>query len=154
MDVTTITPFINSVTDVLPQLGFTDINVGAPQERSKKIVASGLVLTLGIVGDRKGNVAYVIDTEGAKQIASIMMMGMPVEELDDMAKSAISELSNMLTANASMHFSNDSVVLDISPPTMLTGDSIELSMSADIVTSINFDIDGIKLEVNLSLIPQ
>ena len=154
MDVTTIQPFINSVTEILPQLGFVDIQVGEFQQRPKKIVASGLVLTLGIVGDRKGNVAYVIDTEGAKQIASIMMMGMPVEELDDMAKSAISELSNMLTANASMHFSNDNVVLDISPPTMLTGDSIELSMSAETVISINFDVDGIKIEVNLSLLPQ
>ena len=70
-----------------------------------------------------------------------------------MAKSAISELSNMLTANASMHFSNENIVLDISPPTMLTGESIEISMNADNVTSIDFNVDGIIIQVNLSLIP-
>jgi len=106
---------------------------------------------LGIVGDKKGNVAYAIDTEGAKQIASIMMMGMPVDELDDMAKSAISELSNMLTANAAINFSNDNVTVDISPPTMLTGESIELSMSKDQVMCVEFDVDGIKLEINVAL---
>lgn len=151
MDVAIINSFIASVTDVMPQLGFSSINIKNQLEKSKKIVASGIVLTLGIVGDKKGNVAYAIDTEGAKQIASIMMMGMPVEELDDMAKSAISELSNMLTANASINLSNESINVDISPPTMLTGESIELSMSKDQIMCVEFDIDGILLEINVAL---
>ncbi|WP_373482739.1 chemotaxis protein CheX [Acetobacterium sp.] len=151
MDIGIINPFIASVTDIMPQLGFESINLIEQKEKTKKIVASGIVLTLGIVGDKKGNVAYAIDTEGAKQIASIMMMGMPVDELDDMAKSAISELSNMLTANAAINFSNDNITVDISPPTMLTGESIELSMSRDQVMCVEFDIDGIKLEINVAL---
>ena len=151
MDVAVINSFIAAVTDVMPQLGFGSIIIKNQLEKSKKIVASGIVLTLGIVGEKKGNVAYAIDTEGAKQIASIMMMGMPVDELDDMAKSAISELSNMLTANASINLSNESINVDISPPTMLTGENIELSMSKDEVMCVEFDIDGIKLEVNVAL---
>jgi chemotaxis protein CheX len=114
-------------------------------------MASGVILTLGIVGDKKGNVAYAINTEGAMQIASTMMMGMPVEELDDMAKSAISELSNMLTANASINFSNEAINVDISPPTMLTGEEIELSMSKDQVLCVEFNIDGICMEINVAL---
>lgn len=151
MDVTIINPFIASVTDVMPQLGFESVILKEQHEKTKKIIASGIVLTLGIVGDKKGNVAYAIDTEGAKKIASIMMMGMPVDELDDMAKSAISELSNMLTANASINFSNDSINIDISPPTMLSGDNIELNMSKEHVVCVEFDIDGINLEINLAL---
>ena len=151
MDVAIINSFIASVTDVMPQLGFGSIIIKNQLEKSKKIVASGIVLTLGIVGDKKGNVAYAIDTEGAKQIASIMMMGMPVDELDDMAKSAILELSNMLTANASINLSNEAITVDISPPTMLTGEDIELSMSKEQVMCVEFDIDGIKLEVNVAL---
>lgn len=151
MDVTIINPFIEAVNDILPQLGFETITQKGMCEKSKKIVASGIVLTLGIVGDKKGNVAYAIETEGAKQIASIMMMGMPVDELDDMAKSAISELSNMLTANASINFSNQSINVDISPPTMLTGQEIELSMSKDQVMCVEFDVDGINMEINVAL---
>ncbi len=151
MDVTVINPFISAVTDVMPQLGFEKIVLKGQSEKPKKILASGILLTLGIVGDKKGNVAYVIDSQGAKQIASVMMMGMPVEELDDMAKSAISELSNMLTANAAIYFSNDQVIIDISPPTMLTGQDVELSMTKDQVSCVEFDIDGIKLEINVAL---
>lgn len=151
MDVAIINPFIASVMDVMPQLGFENVILKEQKEKSKKIVASGIVLTLGIVGDKKGNVAYAIDTEGAKQIASTMMMGMPVDELDDMAKSAISELSNMLTANATINFSNDGINVDISPPTMLTGEDIELSMSKEQIMCVEFDIDGILLEINVAL---
>lgn len=151
MDVAIINPFIASVMDVMPQLGFENIILKEQKEKVKKIVASGIVLTLGIVGDKKGNVAYAIDTAGAKQIASTMMMGMPVDELDDMAKSAISELSNMLTANATINFSNDGINVDISPPTMLTGEDIELSMSKEQVMCVEFDIDGILLEINVAL---
>ena len=146
-----ITPFISAIKDVMPQLGFESVVVKEQKSKDKKIMVSGLLLTLGIVGDKKGNVAYVIDTEGAKQIASVMMMGMAVEELDDMAKSAISELSNMLTANAAIYFSNDEITIDISPPTMLTGDNIELCMAKDQVAGLVFDIDGIGLEVNIAL---
>ena len=64
MDVAIINSFIASVTDVMPQLGFGSIIIKNQLEKSKKIVASGIVLTLGIVGDKKGNVAYAIDTEG------------------------------------------------------------------------------------------
>lgn len=151
MDLKIINPFIASVNDVMPQLGFGSIVQKDVTEKAKKIMASGVILTLGIVGDKKGNVAYAINTEGAMQIASTMMMGMPVEELDDMAKSAISELSNMLTANASINFSNESINVDISPPTMLTGEEIELSMSKEQVLCVEFDIDGIRLEINVAL---
>jgi chemotaxis protein CheX len=151
MELNNIKPFCASVIDVLPQLGFETIVQEDFIKKSQNIIASGVVLTLGIVGDKKGNVVYTIDEEGAKKIASIMMMGMPVDSLDDMAKSALSELSNMLTANASINFSKESIMVDISPPTMLFGNDIELCMTQDIVTSVTFDIDGIKLAINIAL---
>ena len=42
-----------------------------------------------------------------------MMMGMPVTELDEMSQSALSELSNMLTASAATSFSNLGITIDI-----------------------------------------
>ena len=89
--------------------------------------------------------------EGAKKIASTMMMGMPVDELDEMAKSALSELSNMLTANASINFSNDGINVDISVPTMMFGEEIEVNLQKDNIICIEFDIDGISLHVNIAL---
>lgn len=146
-----IKPFTDAVIDVLPQLGFQNVTQKRITVKTKKIVASGVVVTLGIVGDKKGNVVYTIDKDGAKNIASIMMMGMPVDELDDMAKSALSELSNMLTANAGINFSNNGITVDISVPTLMYGNEIELSMNKNEIICVEFDVDGIKFEISIAL---
>jgi chemotaxis protein CheX len=151
MDVKVINPFVASITSVLPQLGFQNIVRKDIKLKSKKIKSSGVIMVIGIVGDRKGNVAYGIDMEGAKKIASIMMMGMPVNELDDMSKSALSELSNMLTANASINFSNDDINVDISVPTLMYGDDIEVNMNSEQIVSVGFDVDGVLFEINVAL---
>ncbi|WP_313568115.1 chemotaxis protein CheX [Acetoanaerobium noterae] len=151
MDVRLINPFIGAVTGIMPQIGFSSITRKGISLKEKKFMASGVVLTLGIVGDKKGNVVYSIDMDGAKKIASTMMMGMPVEELDDMSKSALSELSNMLTANASINFSNDGINVDISVPTMMYGEEIEINLQKDNIVCIDFDVDGIVLSVNVAL---
>ena len=151
MDVRLINPFIGAVTGIMPQIGFSNITRKGISLKEKKFMVSGVVLTLGIVGDKKGNVVYFIDMDGAKKIASTMMMGMPVEELDDMSKSALSELSNMLTANASINFSNDGINVDISVPTMMYGEEIEINLQKDNIVCIDFDVDGIVLSVNVAL---
>ena len=140
MDVRLINPFIGAVTGIMPQIGFSNITRKGISLKEKKFMVSGVVLTLGIVGDKKGNVVYSIDMDGAKKIASTMMMGMPVEELDDMSKSALSELSNMLTANASINFSNDGINVDISVPTMMYGEEIEINLQKDNIVCIDFDV--------------
>ena len=151
MDVRLINPFIGAVTGIMPRVGFSNITRKGISFKEKKFMVSGVVLTLGIVGDKKGNVVYSIDMDGAKKIASTMMMGMPVEELDDMSKSALSELSNMLTANASINFSNDGINVDISVPTMMYGEEIEINLQKDNIVCIDFDVDGIVLSVNVAL---
>ena len=151
MDVKMINPFIGAVTGIMPQIGFANVTRKGISLKDKKFIVNGVVLTLGIVGDRKGNVVYSIDMEGAKKIASTMMMGMPVDELDDMSKSALSELSNMLTANASINFSNDGINIDISVPTMMYGEEIEVNLQKSNIICIEFDIDGISLHVNIAL---
>lgn len=122
MDVKNVNPFIESFTTVMPQLGFAQTKKGNLSLKDMELVTSGVVILVGIVGDIKGNVVYSLDIESAKKVASTMMMGMPVDEFDEMSKSAISELANMLTANAATIFSNIGTRIDISTPTLLHGD--------------------------------
>lgn len=151
MDVAYVNPFIEAVLGVLPQLGFENIVRTGLSIKTNKINISGVALTIGMVGEKKGNVVYVMDLEGAKKIASTMMMGMPVDEFDDMAKSAVSELSNMLSANASINFSNEGISTDISIPALMYGENIEIKMSTKEVLCVEFDVDAIHLQINIAL---
>lgn len=148
MDVKLINPFVDAFLNVMPQLGFQEIKKQNVSLKGKNLKSQGVMLNIGIVGDIKGNVVYCLDIEGAKKIASTMMMGFPVNELDDMAQSAISELSNMLTANASTNFAENGVNINISTPTMIFGNDFEAKMNTDKVICINILVDDIPIEIN------
>ena len=150
MDANYINPFIHSFTSVMPDLGFGEVKTGILNGKGKEIAGSGVFVILGIVGAIRGNVVYTIDIEAAKQIASTMMMGAPVDEFDDMASSAISELTNMLTANAATAFSNNGILIDISTPTMLQGENISINMSSNQVLCVQLLADDIPIEINIS----
>lgn len=151
MDVNNINPFIKSFTSVMPQLGFTEIKKGKLSLKDKDLVCSGIVVVVGIVGDIKGNIVYSLDIESAKKIASTMMMGQPVEEFNEISKSALSELSNMLTANAITVFSEQGVEVDISTPTLFEGRDISIKMSSKKVICIELSADEIPIEINISI---
>lgn len=150
MDVKHINPFIESFTNVIPQLGFNNIQKGNLSVKSKDLKSSGVIIIVGIVGALKGNVVYSIKMEDAKKIASTMMMGMPINELDEMAQSALSELTNMLTANAATSFANIGVHIDISTPTLLHGNDISAKMSSNQVLCVELLADDIPIEINIA----
>lgn len=151
MDVKYLNPFLDAIQGVMPQLGFTDIKKANLNVKDKSVKTSGVMLNLGIVGDIKGNVIYTMTFENAKQIASKMMMGMEVPELNEMAQSALSELSNMLTANASIKFSEMGINIDISTPTLIYGEDIEAKTNVDKVICITMSVDGIGFDVNIAI---
>ena len=154
MDVRLINPFIGAVTGIMPQIGFSNITRKGISLKEKKFMVSGVVLTLGIVGDKKGNVVYSIDMDGAKKIASTMMMGMPVTALDDMSISAISELGNMIMGNAATIFSTKGYVIDITPPSVCHGDmTITQSYTQNICVPIHSG-DEVALELNIAVIAE
>ena len=56
-------------------------------------VDTDITAVVGMVGQVRGNIAYSMAEDTAKKIVSAMMMGMPVEELDEMGRSALGEFS-------------------------------------------------------------
>jgi len=65
-----------------------------------------------------------------------MMGGFPVKELDDLSKSAIGELCNMILGNTSTLFSQQKMFVDITPPTILTGNNIEVTLQNPVTLSV------------------
>ena len=68
-----------------------------------------------------------------------MMMGMPVEELDEMGRSALGEFSNMVTGNASTLLSNSGVQVDITPPSIIFGKDVYFIISS--VETLKIDME-------------
>lgn len=150
MDAKHVNPFIESFSSIMPQLGFSNIQTGKLSTKQKEVTGSGVVVVLGIVGELRGNVVYYMTAEAAMKIASTMMMGMPVTELDEMAQSTIGELTNMLTATAATCFYNMGIKIDISTPTILHGENMSVKMISSNILCVELLSDDIPVEINVS----
>lgn len=87
----------------------------------KKAPYDGLAISvvIGITGELSGEVIYTMDMNCGLYLASKVMMGMPVPTLDDMAKSAVSELANMISGRTAITLFNQGVTVDITTPTLI-----------------------------------
>ena len=142
--------FSNAVTNIISQFGVENIIQGEIRECGRNIDASGVVCIVGIIGDLTGNVIFSLSEDGAKGIASFMMGGMEVAEFDEITQSAISELSNMLAANACIGLSEKGFNVDISTPTLMQG-VFTLSGSYDNATCIEMKVEEFPFDVYVSL---
>ena len=119
-----LNPFLLSAKQVLQQVCNVDVQFGQISKDDFFVSGEPPFIMLGITGEITGQVCMVMGTDTAKDVASRMMMGMPVDVIDDMAKSALSELGNMMMGNAATLLSNNNVLIDITPPTLLVGSAI------------------------------
>ncbi len=152
MDVRNVEPFLNAVGSVMPVLGFQSVKRGRVKVCDTGSVCShGVMVVIGLTQQLRGAIAYNMTEEAARRIASTMMMGMPVDVFDAMAQSAIAELGNMLAANASMILAKQGAQLNISPPTVITGNSIASTATNAPTLNIEMFVDEISLEVNVAI---
>lgn len=100
----------------------------------------------------RGQVIFSMNIGIACSIASSMMGGFEITQLDDISKSAIAELANMILGNAATIFSTRGIGIEITPPSMVTGDNIQISTSKTktICVPIQFDNGGM-VEIDISI---
>lgn len=125
-----------------------ELQKGDAYKHHRDSIQNAIAVKLELTGDRTGTVLIRFNEENAKKTASAMMMGMPVEDLDDMALSALAELGNMIMGGASIHLSEAGINTDITTPTLLKGD-------IDIKNTISVPISNnnmrIVLDINISI---
>ncbi|MFQ9934260.1 MAG: chemotaxis protein CheX [Lachnospiraceae bacterium] len=128
LDVKHINPFLQSSVSVIEMTTQTKLEVGKPELSALEFHDNIFILQVGVTGVLRGQVLLTMNEENAKEIASKMMMGMPIEALDEMSRSALGELSNMIMGNAATLFSSQGIAMDITPPISLFGDNIKLQI--------------------------
>ena len=151
MNVTYINPFLEALTKVLDQFGVANTDIGKLEKKERMLVTLDVTAIVGLVGDIKGNVAYSLSQETAKKIIATMMPGRPVTDFDVLARSAIGELSNMVSGRASILLSNMGVNIDISPPSIIVGEEIVFIISPVQSIAVNMDTSAGRIEVNIEI---
>ncbi|WP_061213213.1 chemotaxis protein CheX [Syntrophomonas wolfei] len=121
MDIKYINPFINGLLNVCTMLGMKELKRTGLSKREKLQTEHDVNVIIGLVGGLKGNVVLSMHEATACHIASTMMGGMPVPQFDLMPKSAICELANMVAGNSVSNLQEIGSLVDITPPTLISG---------------------------------
>ena len=154
INVECINPFLMAATSILKDMCQIDLNVGKPYVKTTDFESESVIIMIGVTGEMRGQVIIAFTYEKACNIASRMMMGMPVPELNEISMSAISELGNMIMGNAATIFSTKGYVIDITPPSVCHGDmTITQSYTQNICVPIHSG-DEVALELNIAVIAE
>ncbi|MCX7922489.1 MAG: chemotaxis protein CheX [Clostridia bacterium] len=151
MNVEYINPFLTASKDIISQATGLNVNVGKIYVKNAPYTGNKVTVLIGLTGKIRGSVVFSFSQALALKIASAMMCGMPVEALDEMAKSAISELGNMILGNTATIFSKKGISIDITPPTVLVGDNMQLTPTKSTIVCIPLLFDnGEIIEMDIS----
>jgi chemotaxis protein CheX len=152
MDVRHINPILTAFSEIIPQIGFNTIVKTKISLVGSNVEYSGVLINIGLYGTIKGVVLIGMSIDSAMSFASKMMMGMEVSSFDSLAQSAISEMGNMVCANACTQFNNIGICgLEISPPTVMISEFGTATLPVNQIIMISFIIDSIDVNVYVGL---
>lgn len=145
-----INPFLMASTKVLKDMCFIEAKIAKPYIKDPVFLENTLVIFIGITGVMRGQVMIAFEDHVACDIASKMIM-MPVTEMDELAKSAICELGNMILGNTATIFSTKGIDIDITPPTVGNG-TMKFSNNYAQNICVPLEYEGNKkIEINIAM---
>ncbi|HKL79320.1 MAG TPA: chemotaxis protein CheX [Mobilitalea sp.] len=145
-----INPFLMASTNILREMCFVEAKLGKPYVKDPVFLDNTIVILIGFTGEMRGQVMIAFEHRIALDIASKMIM-MPITELDDLARSAICELGNMILGNTATVFSTKGIEIDITPPTIVSGTMIFSNNYAhNICIPLEYE-ENKKIEFNIAI---
>ena len=130
MNVEYINPFIEASKYVIMMMTGNKPELGKVYIRNdSSFLSNEVAVIVGLTGRIRGQVVLSFSKKSALSVASAMMGGMAVNELDGISKSAISELANMIMGNTATILASRGIGIEITPPSLLMGEKISISPS-------------------------
>ena len=150
MRVEYINPFVETAYSVLKEVLNGEVKRGDLYLKSTSMPVMGVVALVGLVGDVEGRVLFDMTMETAMKIASRMNM----EELtafDELAKATITELANLITAQAVTKLHDLGFKFDLTPPALFTGEKMEIANQEVEALIVPMITEQGKIEVNVAI---
>ncbi|MCR4627148.1 MAG: chemotaxis protein CheX [Treponema sp.] len=156
MRVEYINPFVEISYRVLKEvLDGSEVKRGNLYLKSTAMPVMGVAALVGLAGDVEGRVLFDMTLDTALKIAS-KMNGEDLPQFDDLAKATISELANMITAQAVTKLHELGFKFDLTPPALFAGEKMEIAALGNTSENIEALIVPLiteygKVEINVAI---
>ncbi|MDR0683866.1 MAG: chemotaxis protein CheX [Spirochaetaceae bacterium] len=151
MRVEYINPFVEATFNVLKEVLNTEVKRGELYLKESSMKIMGVAALVGLAGDVEGRVLFDMTKDTALKVAGVMNGGETFTVLDDMANATITELANMITAQAVTKLHDLGFRFDLTPPALFSGENMEISNTMKVEALIvPMELGPIgKIEVNV-----
>jgi chemotaxis protein CheX len=150
MRVEYINPFVEAACNVLKEVLNTDVKRGELYLKSTTMPVLGVAALVGLAGDVEGRVLFDMSKPTALAVASLMN-GEQLPALDELGKATITELANMITAQAVTKLHDLGFKFDLTPPALFTGENMEVSDHEVEALIVPMEIPQGKIEINVAI---
>ncbi len=153
MNVDYINPFIEASQSVLMMMTGKKPELGQVYIRKSTFKSDNIAVVVGLTGKIRGQVVLSFSKKSALAVASAMMGGMMLAELDDISKSAIAELANMIMGNTATLLASRGIGIEITPPSMIMGEKLLIAPANMKTICIPLNVGGenmIDIDVSLA----
>ncbi len=150
MRVEYINPFVETAYNVLKEVLGGEVKRGDLYLKSTSMPVMGVAALVGLAGDVEGRVLFDMTLDTALRIASQMNME-ELPQFDELAKATITELANLITAQAVTKLHELGFKFDLTPPALFTGERMEISDHEVEALIVPMLTEQGKVEVNVAI---
>ncbi len=151
MNVEYANPFIKGALVAFKHELNVDLQRDKIQVRDSPVPTRNISIIIGLTGAVKGQVVYSMDNNVAEAISKSMLPDKNPAEQKKLMKSAVSELANIITGQASIILAGNDYKIDITPPAVFTGKPGSIDFLAIPTISVTFlSVIG-SLEIDIAI---
>jgi chemotaxis protein CheX len=126
VDANLLNPFVQAAVEVLKAEVEADVSRGDISMQKSSLTSEDITVMINLVGDVYGVVMYGMHKNTCLNLVS-KILGQEFTELNSLAQSGVAELGNVISGRATIRFSETGFKSNISPPTVLNGNGVEIS---------------------------
>lgn len=139
LDIKIVNAVLSSLTATFKAAAKSVVKLQKPELIKDIGETRAIVSTIGFNGVLEGNVIYTLSEDTAKSIVGNMMGGMmEINEVDELALSAIGELGNMISGAIAISLEKIGYPINITPPSVVRGSDMKISVNGTILKFSGF----------------
>lgn len=146
-----VNPIYKATSDVLRTMLNLDVERGDLRVvEDEAVIGNDANVIIGLTGSLNGSIHYSFSEEMTLEMVRIMS-GMEMDEIDKFVSSAVGEIANIISGNATTYLAEQDYDCDIVSPQILIGQSKSFSMAEEKALVIPLKTEIGEFEINLSV---
>lgn len=142
--------FIRSAVSVFGQEIHVALSRKGLSRKNAPVPSLPISIVIGITGAVRGQVVYSMDSDFAYSVTKAMIPNKLPTELRRLTNSAVSEVANMITGQASIALAGENELIHLTPPAVFSGTNMQVDFLSIPTICLSFISEIGSLEINIA----